>query len=410
MTMELRRLDASAWETWYRALEWAFGGLWEAPEERALWRELTEFDRSLALWDDDRLVGAISAFSLGLSVPGGAVVPTAGVTMVGVAATHRRQGILRRLMSRTLADAREAGEPLAALTASEAGIYGRFGYGLATRGLSVDIDTARVTVRVPPGTDGIRLRDAEPTAVLDRCEALYARLVRGRPGMLERRPGWEKVPLLDPPQEREGASELRAVLAERDGELVGYARYALKPDWAEGGLPDGTVLVRDLDVVEPAAYAALLRFFVGTDLMTTVSLRHRPEDDALLYLVSDVRRCRPRLGDRLFLRPVDVGAALAARTYATDVDVVLDVADDFCPWNEGRWRLSGGPQGAVCERTGDAAELAVDVRALSAAYLGGPSLSGPAAAGLAGELRPGALAATATAFSSPFAPWLPHGF
>ncbi|WP_326599049.1 GNAT family N-acetyltransferase [Streptomyces sp. NBC_01803] len=409
MTMEPRRLDASEWDTWYRALEWAFGGLAESPEERGLWRELTEYDRTLAQWDGDRVVGSIGAFSLGLSVPGGAVVPTAGVTMVGVAATHRRQGILRELMRRALEDYREGDEPLAALTASEAGIYGRFGFGVATRSVAVDIDTARVTLNVPPGTDAVRLRVEEPGAELDRCEALYAGLVGGRPGMLERRPGWEKVALLDPPQDREGTSEMRLVLAERDGELVGYARYALKPDWA-GGLPDGTVLVRDLDAVEPAAYAALLRFFLGTDLMGTVALRNRPEDDALLHMVSDIRRCRPRLMDRLYLRPVDVGAALAARTYLTDVDVVLAVTDDFCPWNEGRWRLSGGAKGAVCERTNDPVDLAVHVRALGTAYLGGPSLSGLAAAGLAQELRPGALTATATAFLSPVAPWLPHGF
>ncbi|WP_059013360.1 GNAT family N-acetyltransferase [Streptomyces specialis] len=409
MTMELRGLEKTEWETWYRSLEWAFGGVAESPEERGLWRELTEYDGSPALWDGDRLGGSIAAFSLGLSVPGGAVVPTAGVTMAGVAATHRRRGILPRLMRRALEDHREAGEPLAALTASEAGIYGRFGFGIAGQAPAVDIDTARVGLNVPPGTEGIRLRVEEPAAELDRCEALYAGLVRDRPGMLERRPGWEKVPLLDPPGEREGAPELRVVLAERDGELVGYARYALKPDW-DGGLPDGTVLVRDLDAAEPAAYAALLRFLVSTDLMGTVALRNRPVDDPLLHLVTDFRRCRPRLVDRLHLRPVDVGAAPAARTYVTDVDVVLEVADDFCPWNEGRWRLSGGPGGAVCERTGDAADLAVHVRALSTAYLGGAGLPGMAAAGPARELRPGALAAAGAAFLWPVAPWLPHSF
>jgi predicted acetyltransferase len=415
VTIDLRGLDAADWDEWYGMLEWAFGGVPESAEERGLWRELTELDRSLAARDGERVVGSFGVFSFGLSVPGGSVVPTGGVTMVSVAATHRRRGLLRRMMRRGLDGIREAGEPLAVLTASEAGIYGRFGFGVASQVLAAEIDTARVRVDPPPGAPGaesadIRLRMVEPAAELARCEALYERLVPTRPGMLQRRPGWEKMPLLDPPQERAGASARRCVLAERaDGELLGYARYALRPVWKRT-IPSGTVIVQDLDAGGPTAYAALLRFLTEIDLMSTVSLPSRPVDDPLLHLVSDVRRCGLRVQDRLYLRLVEVGAALAARAYATDVDVVLAVTDEFCPWNEGSWRLTGGPKGAVCERTGEAPDLALPARALGAAYLGGASLSALAAAGLVTELRPGALNATAPAFASPVAPWLPHGF
>ncbi|MGP4111646.1 GNAT family N-acetyltransferase [Streptomyces sp. 4N509B] len=414
--VEVRRLVADAWDEWYAGLEWAFGGVAESPEERALWRELTEVDRSIAAWDvsggTEQVVGSFSSFSFEMAVPGGAVVPTGGVTMVSVAGTHRRQGLLRRMMRRGLDEMREAGEPLAALVASEPAIYGRFGYGMATQSLHVRIDTTRTRVEPPPGAGAVRLRSADPLAELARCEALYARLVPNRPGMIARKPSWEKVGLLDPERDRNGASPLRCVLAERadDGELLGYVRFALKPSWDAGGAHQGAVLVRDLDAVDPGAYAALLRFLAETDLTTAVELRHRPVDDPLLRLVSDVRQCRVNVSDRLFLRPVEIGAALAARSYATDVDVVLDVADPFCPWNEGRWRLSGGPQGATCARTADAAELTLTVGALGAAYLGGASLTSLAAAGQVTEERPGALAAATTAFSATVPPWLPHSF
>ncbi len=156
-----------------------------------------------------------------MTVPGGARVPAAGVTMVGVAATHRRRGVLTSLMRRQLDEVRALGEPLAVLTASEPAIYGRFGYGAATFQVNAEIDTARVRLSVPDGTDDVRLRYAVPGEVLDECEAVYARLVPGRPGMLARRPGWERLGLLDPESERDGASPLQCVLARRDGEVTG---------------------------------------------------------------------------------------------------------------------------------------------------------------------------------------------
>ncbi|BFO21542.1 GNAT family N-acetyltransferase [Streptomyces sp. KM77-8] len=329
--------------------------------------------------------------------------------MVGVAATHRRRGVLTSLMRRQLDDVRSWGEPLAVLTASEPAIYGRFGYGAATFHVNAEIDTSRTGLSVPPGTDGVRLRYAAPAEVLDACESVYARLVPGRPGMLTRRPGWERLEVLDPESGRDGASPLQCVVAERDGETVGYTRFRVKPDWGPGG-PDGSVLVSALAALDPAADAALWRFLFGVDLTSTVVVRGRPVDEAWQYLVSDIRRCRPEVRDSLYVRLVEVGAALGARTYRAPVDVVFEVEDAFCPWNAGRWRLSGDAKGASCERTEDAADLAVSVRELGAAYLGGVSLTALAAAGRVRELRRGALAEASLAFGSDVAPWLPHGF
>ncbi|MEV0978133.1 GNAT family N-acetyltransferase [Streptomyces sp. NPDC049915] len=407
---ELRVLRPDEWEQWYDTLLRAFGGVPEPDEERALWHELTEYDRFLGAWDGDAVVGTAGAFSFRLTVPGGTAVPAAGVTAVGVAATHRRRGVLTSMMRRQLDDVRQWGEPLAVLTASEPGIYGRFGYGAASYQLAADIDTARVSLSVPDGTDDVRLRYAEPGDVVRECEAVYARLVPERPGMLARhRPAWERVGLLDPESGRDGASPLQCVLAERGGEVVGFARYRVKLGWGPSG-HDGTVILKELYGLDPAAQAALWRFLYDIDLTSTLVVRGRPVDEAWLYQVSDIRRCLLSKRDQYYVRLVDVGAALAARTYQAPVDVVLEVSDGFCPWNAGRWRLSGDAKGASCERTTDPADLALSVRELGAAYLGGVPLTALAAAGRVRELRGGALTEASVAFGSAVAPWLPHGF
>ncbi|MEU5982074.1 GNAT family N-acetyltransferase [Streptomyces sp. NPDC047434] len=409
MTTELRVLDPAEWDDWYAMLELAFGGVPEAAEERELWRELTECERSLGVWDGGRCVGSAGAFRFRMSVPGGAIVPTAGVTMVGVAATHRRRGVLTSMMRRQLDDVRAWGEPLAVLTASEPEIYGRFGYGIAAYTTRATIDTNRVRLTVPRGTDEVTLRQVDPAEAADRCEGVYARRVAHRPGMMERQPKWERLPRLDPPGERAGASPLQCVLAERDGEVVGYTLYAIKPEWSPAGA-EGSVLLRDLEALDPAAEAALWRFLCSVDLTSKVQIHTRPVDDAWQHLVSDIRRCTPTQRDQLHLRLVEVGAALEVRAYQAPVDVVFEVEDAFCPWNEGRWRLTGDAKGAVCVRTADPADLSLSVRELGAAYLGGISLVSLAAAGRVRELRTGALTEASVAFGWPVAPWLPHGF
>ncbi|MEV7345341.1 GNAT family N-acetyltransferase [Streptomyces sp. NPDC093544] len=409
MTTDVRVLQQTEWNAWYDNLVRAFGGVPESSDERGLYNALSEYDRFIGVWDGDQVVGTAGAFTFRVTVPGGASVPAAGITMVSVAATHRRRGVLRSMMRRQLDDIRSWGEPLAVLTASEPVIYGRFGYGIATYQLNAEIDTSRVRLSVPSGTDDVHLRYAAPADVLDACEAVYARQVPGRPGMLARRPGWERVALLDPESERDGASPLQCVVAERDDEVVGYARFRVKPEWDPAG-HQGTVVLEDLEGLDPAVQGALWRFLFEIDLTSTLDTRGRPVDEAWQHMVSDIRRCRPRLRDALHVRLVDVGAALEARTYQATVDLVFEVEDAFCPWNEGRWRLSGDAKGATCVRTEDSADLALSVRELGAAYLGGVSLASLGAAGRVRELRQGALVEASVGFSSAVAPWLPHGF
>ncbi|MFE2240875.1 sterol carrier protein domain-containing protein, partial [Streptomyces virginiae] len=228
---------------------------------------------------------------------------------------------------------------------------------------------------------------------------------------LPRHPGGERMSAVTPPGKREAPPPLVCVVAERaDGEVAGYARYRVKPDWNASG-SDGTVLVEVLDALDPAATAALWRYLFSIDLTWTVRAAKRPVDDPLLHLVSDVRRSKPATRDSLHVRLVDLPAALEARSYGSAVDVVVEVEDAFCPWNEGRWRLVADADGtARCTRTADPADLELSVRELGSAYLGGITLTSLAAAGRVRELRPGTLAQASRAFAGDVAPWLPHGF
>ena len=239
MTIELRELAADQWDLFFGKLERAFGGPADPPEERDQWRAVTEFERTVTAWDGDELIGTAGAFSFRMTVPGGAPLGVPGVTMVSVQPTHRRRGVLTSMMRRQLDDFRGRGEPLAVLTASEPAIYGRFGYGIASHQLRGSVDTTRVRLSAPEGAAGVRVRLAEPAQAREACEAVYARLVPTRPGMMARQPGWDAQPLLDPPGSPRGrgaaavrprgggrrGTRVRALLGQRRVEPGGSGRH-----------------------------------------------------------------------------------------------------------------------------------------------------------------------------------------
>lgn len=410
MTIDLRVLAAEDWDEFALRLGRAFGGALDDPDEMAMWRDFLPFERTVTARADGGIVGTAGAFDFRMALPGGSLLDVAGVTMVSVQPTHRRRGVLTAMMRRQLDDFRERGLAAAVLTASEPSIYGRFGYGSATRQMHGEIDTTRVSVAVPQGAERVRMRLVTPAEGAAACEAVYARVAPGRPGMLARQPGWERLPLMDPPGERGGFGPRLCVLAEVDGEVRGYARYSVKAGGTTYGVPDSTVKLKDVEALDPVTYAALWRYLTDIDLVARLVFHNRPADDPVQQIVSDIRRCNFGWRDGLHVRLVDLPAALEARAYAAPVDVVLDVEDAFCPWNAGRWRLSGDAKGAGCERTSEPADLALTVRELGAAYLGGHGLRALAGAGLVAELRPGALAEASAAFRSDLEPWLPHGF
>jgi predicted acetyltransferase len=365
-----------------------------------------EWDRTVGAEVDGELAGVHSVFSLDMPVPGGEV-PTAGLTWVGVHPQHRRRGVLTAMARHHLQTVHERGrEPVSALWAAEPAIYGRYGYGLGTFGLRMTLPRRAALVDVP-GADDLRVTFAkvDPDRHVDVVQRVFDAVRAGRPGMVSRRGGLARKMLSDPPHWRGGAESLRLLLVTDDaGDPRAYALFRRKEKWEDGG-PDGDVLVREAQAVDAAAARALWGRLTDLDLMGRVRTDVRPTDDALLHLLVDVRAVQPQMSDALWVRLVDVGAALAARTYSRDVDVVLEVADATCGWNARRWRLAAGPDGATCAPTGDRADLALDVRALGSAYLGGQTLTALAGAGAVEELAPGALPAAAAAFASPVAPY-----
>jgi len=396
-------VPAEANREWLVTDGWAFPGDID-PDVAAEWPSSLDWTRTRGVrTDDDELVATHASFAYhALPVPGGRA-RTSGLTWVGVHPGHRRRGLLRAMIDDHFTRSLARGEVLSLLFAAEPAIYGRFGYGLAAHQLRVKVPR-QAALRDVPGADRIRLR--LETVDAERHGAAVA-AVHGsvdRPGWTTRESRAQATAFLhDPPQHRGGAEQLRIALAERDGEPVGYALLRRKTDWQRGG-PRGTVRVRELCAPDPAVARALWGLLVDLDLTSTVDVGCLAVDDPITHLLVDVRAAEADWQDNLWARLLDVPAALAARRYARDVDVVLEVRDTLLPANDGRWRLVGGPDGAQVAATDAPADLALDVRELGSAYLGGLSLAAMAAGGQVTELRSGTLGSAATAFGWPVAP------
>ncbi len=354
-----------------------------------------EVERGLVARRDGEIVGTAGILTRQLAVPGG-VVPAAHVTLVSVAASARRQGVLTRFMARQFDDARAAGEPIAVLWASEGRIYQRFGYGLAATKLNLTIESREVELPGPARAG--RLREGSPSDVRDSLVKLYDRLYAERPGWSERAARHWDYRLIDLDQWRRGATELRAVVhSDDDGGVDGYALWRSASRWENTG-PAGEVRVLELAAATPSAYFALWRYLLNIDLTRSVSIWSVSPDEPVLTAISEPRRLDARLSDALWLRILDVPAALQARRYVSNVDVVLEVTDERISSNAGRWRLHGSPTAATCTSTKDDPDLVLDIRALGAAYLGGSSLHMLAATGQVRELTPGSLDRASVAF------------
>jgi predicted acetyltransferase len=378
-----------------------------------------EADRSLAAFDPAlgpgaEPVGSAGAYTFQMAVPGG-LLPTAGVSHVAVLPTYRRRGILRSLMRRQVTDiaARQA-EPIAALWASEAVLYGRYGYGRATTTASFSFRRAEGALSpTAPADPALRVRIAEPAAAAAELTTVYDAVLPGQPGFWTRSDAWWERLLSDPAEDREGFSPRRCVIAGDSSGPRGYALYRTRERWDDARfLPDSVLVVSELVAADPAAGAALWGNLLSRDLLTEITARRRPVDDPVLFQLLDPRRARPQLHDGLWLRIIDLPAALSRRRYSCPVDVVLEVTDELLPANAGRWRLrADGPDaGVTCDRTSEPADIALDIRELGAAYLGGTRLGTLAAAGLVTQPRPGALRRLSAAMSWDPAPWCPTIF
>jgi predicted acetyltransferase len=361
-------------------------------------------ERVHVIREDGQIVGSAGAYPLALTVPGAAGVPTAGIVGVGVLPTHRRRGILRALMRAQLDAIHERGEPLAYLWASEDVIYGRYGYGIASFSGQIEIDRAHADFA--PFERRGRLRLLEKDEALAAFPPLYERVAAGTPGMFARTAAWWEVRILaDPEYRRRGGGEHARVLYEVDGKAEGYAVYRLHFN-VDTGIPEGHVQVVEAVGATAGAVRELWRYLLDIDWMARLKAELLPLDHPLFFLLQEPRRLEFRVRDGTWLRLVDVGAALSSRGYATDGEIVLDVHDDFCPWNEGRWRLADGKAG----RTDAQPDLNLSVTALGSAYLGGFTFAELARAGRVEEQRPGGLDRADALFRSDRLPWCPEIF
>jgi predicted acetyltransferase len=372
-------------------------------------RARLELDRCIAAFDGADQVGIATVFSFRMTVPG-AVVPAAGVSWVGVLPTYRRRGIMGSLIRRQLSDIRERAEPIAALLPTETPLYGRFGYGLATRHASFTIRRGEGALTPDvPSDPAIRRRVTTPARARGDMAKVYDGVLQSRPGFFARSGIWWDRVTREPDG---GYTPLSCLIAEDESGPRGYALYAGNNRWEdEDGLPDCTLTIRELVAADPAAGAALWGDLLSRDLVTQVSARRRPADDPLQFQLADSRRLRARVADGLWIRLIDVPAALAARGYSRPVDTVIEVRDDLLAGNAGRWRLRATDSGtASCERTAVPADVSLNVRELGAAYLGGTRIGSLAAAGLVTEHRPGTLARLSAAMSWDPSPWCPGTF
>jgi predicted acetyltransferase len=382
-----------------------FGG-WPADEEAALrFSSNLPLDRMHAALDGDRIVGGAGAFPFELTVPGGSVA-CAGVTVVGVLPTHRRRGVLTAMMRAQLEDVRARGEPVAALWASEEVIYRRYGYGGASLSCEIAVPSAYATLR-EARDERASVRLLPLAEAKDTLREVYDRVRVSTPGMFTRSDTWwETRNLPDPPDRRQGGGEKNAIVLELDGEPAGYALYRIHMKF-EAGAAVGHVDVIEALADGPVASRELWRVLLDMDWKATLKAYLLPIDHALLHQLVYPRRMQMRVGDGLWVRLVDVGAALAARSYGGDRPVVFEVADAFLAENGGRWKVEGG----TVERTEAEADLALDVGELGAAYLGGFSFTELVRAGAVRELKEGGAArADAVFLTDAPKPWCPEIF
>jgi predicted acetyltransferase len=382
--------------------------------------EIKEMDRRI--FDTKRMFGfkvgrrwvsTCGDFARGLTVPGGATVPTAAVTVVTVHPPYRRRGLLTKMMVHQLEQVAKRGEPLAALWASESLIYGRFGYGPSSSRAILSGSIRNLAFLPPVRTSG-SVDEVTREEFLPIARALHESMRPERPGTMVRDDDVWDFAIFDKEFARGGASELRYVLHyDEAGDVDAYATYRFKDNFEDLG-PEGEVRVKEVWAEETTAYASLWRYLLDLDLARTFRLWSAPLDEPLRHLVADARSVQTRITDNLYLRVVDVEAALRARKYAASVDLVIEIDDPILSANSGRYRIvtDGDPAGASAEvtRVSSKPDLTMGVLELGTVYLGGPALTHLHRAGRVTEHTQGAVAAASTAFGWHRAPYCPDMF
>lgn len=406
MDIEVRPIEPREFDEFMRVASLAFGHE-PIEEETQAERLVFEIDRSLAAFEGRAIVGETMVASFQLTVPG-AVLPTAGITSVGVSPTHRRRGVMTALSRHQLDDIHERGEPLAALYASEAAIYGRFGYGLASFKAELEIERA-FTAFAGPEREPRKIRAIGKGDALATYPAIFEAVRPHRPGFHARSEAWWKYNFEDLERDREGYNKYLYAICDGPEGSDGYVVYRTKSDWSQG-YANGTADVVELMAANTDAYAALWRFVFDLDLMARTAAWLRPVDEPLMHMLAEPRRLRFKIEDGLWVRLVDLLGALAGRRYAAEGKVILEVKDSFCPWNEGRYELEGGPEGADCRPSDAEPDLVLSATDLGAVYLGGVRFDTLRQAGRVIENAPGAVRRADALFTWDPPPWCPDMF
>ncbi len=378
---------------------WNYFGSRPEAEELERFATILPAERVLAAFDGDEIVGGAGAYLFDTTVPGGSQVATAGVMAVGVLPTHRRRGVLTAIMRRQLADAHERGEPIAMLYAAEGGIYGRFGYGLAA--LAGDIELPKEHARHWHDEPLGQARLLDPDERVEVLPPIYDRVQAETTGMFTRTRDWWRVRRL---RQRPGKPPGNAVVIELDDGAQAYALY--RHDFGMRHMVTQSKLeVSEALGTSPRALDAVWRYLLTIDWVARIDAYWLPLDHPLFHWIREPRRMAFHVFEGLWVRLVDVDAALAARRLG-EGSLVLDLRDELCPWNEARWQVEAGS----VSRTTAAADLALDVSALGSAYLGGFTFAGLALAGRVEELQPGAIARADAIFGTARQPWCPELF
>ena len=406
MDVEIRHITPDELEAQMTAVETAFG-VHPTREWFDLHGPFAEVDRALVAVADGEFVGGAGVASFLMTVPGGRELPVAGVTSVGVKPTQRRRGINTALMRRQLDDVRERGESVAALYASEGGIYQRFGYGLGSFCASMSLEVSR-SAFVPAYRPAGRVRLYERDEALKVFLPVHDRARRSRPGMFRMD---ERAFAFDLDERHIDEKDARYFFAghEVDGEIDAYAVYRIKHEW-DDAVSRTLLLVEDVQAVSAQAYADMWRYLFDIDLIFEARSRNRPVDDPLLLLLREPRRLNLRVKDAMWVRVVEVVPALEGRGYAAEGRIVFEVADAFCPRNDGTYALEASPEGASCRRTDDEADIALTINELGAVYLGGVTFAQLRRAGRLDERRDGAVRRADAIFASEIAPHCPTMF
>jgi predicted acetyltransferase len=398
VTLPIRAITPDEIDAFVGTFRAVFGG---APDTQDLARarQRLECDRSFVAVDaDGEVVATAGAHSFAMSLPGGTQLGCAGITLVSVRADHRRRGVLTGLMDRLLQQARARGDAVAALWASETPIYGRFGFGPAIPTVEITLDRDHAALQLSGPVEDVTLVDRH--VAREAFPAIRAQVSASRPGLLARSPGfWDSV--LDEESTPPSGTGPRqhALLPGR-----AYALYRLRPDWTAGA-PTGQVVVSELHATDPEAAAAMWRFVTDVDLASSTVAGRRPVDDAVLAMVVDQGRARVAEDWPLQVRLVDLARVLSTRTYHGDGSLVLDVRDRQLPDQDGRWHLEVSAGQGACRRTDRAADLQLDIAALSTVFLGGVRTTQLAAAGRVGQDGSDAAARLDRLLATDVAPW-----